>query len=532
MGVTSFAKVATRPGGYMEIYPVTPNMGIVISANGNVGIGTTGPVVKLHINEPSINAPQIKLSNTNSGSTATDGLNLTMIGDITGAQLWFYENGYLRFATNSTERFRISAAGGFSFGSYASAGNDPGAENMIIQGKMGIGTASPTNKLEVDGGSASTRLRISTTHTGTQTAGIILANSSKTAFNDGLIISHGGGYTRFDDLVGNEIMRLTPQSGAVGNTSFSGNVGIGIAEALEKLHVAGTIRTNHEYERNIIFAANWAINDYIDVVQVATGVYGGLYEVSIQTSYASFAEHATFMVSGGHAAANAWRNAAAIDTSSFVGSGMNFTVDANGDSYYTKFRIRAIKTGGSTGATVMFKVRSIGNTSGWTTLTTSGSNGSVSGTYSSYGDSYSLYGGNASVGAGNLALFLNNSGNVGIGTTTPARKLSVNGAAGGTAAWYNDSDERLKKNIVTIPHALERVQQLRGVNFEWKETSTYPSGNQMGFIAQEALPIIPEVVSKPGEYYSMAYSPITALLTEAIKAVSYTHLTLPTILRV
>ena len=109
------------------------------------------------------------------------------------------------------------------------------------------------------------------------------------------------------------------------------------------------------------------------------------------------------------------------------------------------------------------------------------------------------------------------SGKVGISTTVPARKLSVNGDAGGTTAWYNDSDERLKKNIVTIPDALDRVQQLRGVTFEWKDTKAHPTGNQMGFIAQEAKKIIPEVVSQVGEYYSMQYAPITALLTEAIK---------------
>jgi len=31
------------------------------------------------------------------------------------------------------------------------------------------------------------------------------------------------------------------------------------------------------------------------------------------------------------------------------------------------------------------------------------------------------------------------------------------------------SDERLKKNIETIPNALETVSGLRGVTFEWKD---------------------------------------------------------------
>ncbi len=64
---------------------------------------------------------------------------------------------------------------------------------------------------------------------------------------------------------------------------------------------------------------------------------------------------------------------------------------------------------------------------------------------------------------------------------------------------------------------MDKVQQLRGVNFEWKDTTVHFTGNQIGFIAQEAKVIIPEVVSQVGEYYSMQYAPITALLTQAIK---------------
>ena len=39
----------------------------------------------------------------------------------------------------------------------------------------------------------------------------------------------------------------------------------------------------------------------------------------------------------------------------------------------------------------------------------------------------------------------------------------------------------------------------------------------MGFIAQEAAGIIPEVVSHDGGHYAMQYGPVTALLVEALK---------------
>ncbi len=96
-------------------------------------------------------------------------------------------------------------------------------------------------------------------------------------------------------------------------------------------------------------------------------------------------------------------------------------------------------------------------------------------------------------------------------------KFWVNNSAGGTSAWSSSSDKRLKKNISTIPNALEKIKKLRGVNFEWKKPETHREGLQMGFIAQESIDIIPEVVDGKSEYMSMEYAPITALLVEAIK---------------
>ena len=93
----------------------------------------------------------------------------------------------------------------------------------------------------------------------------------------------------------------------------------------------------------------------------------------------------------------------------------------------------------------------------------------------------------------------------------------VNGTAGGISDWTIDSDKRLKKEITTIPNALEKVMSLRGVNFYWKDSKKRGEELQMGFIAQEFKLIIPEVVKKNSEYYSMQYAPITAVLVEAVK---------------
>lgn len=97
------------------------------------------------------------------------------------------------------------------------------------------------------------------------------------------------------------------------------------------------------------------------------------------------------------------------------------------------------------------------------------------------------------------------------------RTFFSNGQAGGTTAWFNDSDRRLKKNISTIQSPLQKIQELRGVNYEWKDSKNHHNGLRMGFIAQEVLAIVPEVVDSTGGHYSMQYAPLTALLVEAVK---------------
>jgi hypothetical protein len=97
------------------------------------------------------------------------------------------------------------------------------------------------------------------------------------------------------------------------------------------------------------------------------------------------------------------------------------------------------------------------------------------------------------------------------------RTFFVNGSAGGTGAWWNDSDASLKKDISTIENALQKVLSLRGVSYYWKDELNRDNDKHIGFIAQEAVTIVPEVVGNNGGSYSMQYAPVTALLVEAFK---------------
>lgn len=110
-------------------------------------------------------------------------------------------------------------------------------------------------------------------------------------------------------------------------------------------------------------------------------------------------------------------------------------------------------------------------------------------------------------------------GNVGIGTTTPTRILQVmqNSSTDPIAdAWTTYSSRRWKTNITKIPHALDKVQHLRGVYYDWKANGKH----DIGLIAEEVGEVIPEVVQyeKNGkDATSVDYARLVALLIEAIK---------------
>ena len=74
------------------------------------------------------------------------------------------------------------------------------------------------------------------------------------------------------------------------------------------------------------------------------------------------------------------------------------------------------------------------------------------------------------------------------------------------------SDINLKTNIETIDSAVEIIDNLRGVSFDWKETGK----SSYGVIAQEIEQFLPQLVSD-GETKSVNYNGIIGILIEAVK---------------
>jgi trimeric autotransporter adhesin len=130
-------------------------------------------------------------------------------------------------------------------------------------------------------------------------------------------------------------------------------------------------------------------------------------------------------------------------------------------------------------------------------------------------------------------------GNVGMGVSNPTFKLDVNGTvrlqgiSGETNGNYlcveasgeitnggascASSDARLKKDILPIKDALDKILALKGVSYKWKEPLRGDS-REIGLIAQDVLTQFPEAVNKNAKgFLQVNYDGLVGPLVESIK---------------
>ena len=82
------------------------------------------------------------------------------------------------------------------------------------------------------------------------------------------------------------------------------------------------------------------------------------------------------------------------------------------------------------------------------------------------------------------------------------------------------SDKNLKTNIIPIENAIDKVLQLKGVEFDFisSDDTGYLGVHQIGLIAQDVSKVIPEVVSKNNDgTLGLSYQHLVPLLIEAMK---------------
>ncbi len=84
------------------------------------------------------------------------------------------------------------------------------------------------------------------------------------------------------------------------------------------------------------------------------------------------------------------------------------------------------------------------------------------------------------------------------------------------ASFTNSSDINLKEKVASLEGSLDKIMQLRGVSFFWKNTDS-GKDKQMGLIAQEVENVYPSLVNGTDGNKTLNYNGLIAPLIEAVK---------------
>jgi hypothetical protein len=500
---------------------------MMISSSGNIGIGTTTPiyndVVMPYAKTATSTAASFFIRSNEAPASNPFGLRFQIVGGATNS---------VRYAALQTTEYN-NADGG----------------NIILQpagGNFGIGVF-PGSFFEAYSNSNTTNIAYFTTSGSANRMILGAKNVGNNALID--IRAHGSTYT--ETVIGNSMTNavgvvgytpaLTPM--VVGTTTnsplvFGTNnlevmritgsfVGIGITSPSYALHILPTATYGNAEDGNIAIRA---IPSGGTVTSPTTA--GGI-------------------VFGDTNLANSYMGRIAViqdNPASSTTSHMRFYTNAGGGNGATAERMRITGAGNvgvnTAGSICRFVVADAGTviTSGDVTFdsqakgielynTISGTTDNLVGYWFSNGPHKAgLAAGRTNAGAGwelDMRFFTHNSATSNLNHTYENMRLYGNGNLtinGSLTSNGGLSDINLKENLVKISSPLDKISQINGYTFDWKE-GTPPNGEMLGIvhdaglIAQEVETIIPDIVreNKWDGTKMLNYNGVTALLVEAIK---------------
>ena len=528
-----------------------------ITSGGNVGIGTTSPAVKLHVDSGNTNHValfqstdstayiQLRDSGAYSNIVSADG-SLLLEAD-NGSDL---ANSSIRFSVDASEKMRIDSAG-----------------------NVGIGTTGPNQKLHVEGAIYA--------GTANSTSGSLILVGK---YNNGNIITIGGEYSNGGIVIGYGVKPSTTASGAFLSSSAlanlergaytqvgsehrwwsgayqtvaeggavtmsrtmtldgAGNLGIGTTSPSRKLHIVDSVWDNSNgggviFENSNTVGASLTLKPSASVVtNGANGwaLYAGGPGAAIGDGNLGFWAHATndarmVIQRGGNVGIGTTSPAVKLDvngdialkgTSVFNLNSAALTIgDTAGTDSVTTLKLT---TAGDSTTVYLDDDGNVGintATPSYNLTVDSGTNDIGILTASSDSGSYVGFLDNSTstipkIGAVGNKLILDASQYVGIKRTDPSYALDVSGTIRATGDVIAYSDARVKENVETIPNALDKVKAMRGVGYN----KIGEQKRSIGVIAQEMIEVMPEVVSQDEQgMYSVAYGNLVGVLVEAMK---------------
>jgi hypothetical protein len=258
---------------------------LTVSGSGRVGLNTTSPISRFHINCNVSDDYGLYINGENRNSISGNlGIGLTNPGE----KLDVIGNIRAKYAANSSnisfepdfaQVYLVASSADNTFGdkkmvinssglSLRAMGTSTAAMEITSGGNVGIGTTSPSAKLDIETSSGGYAVVIKNTLAGGDFLKMT-GDSGNTVFEFG---SGGTGGDGFLNMYADNSQKVLIN--ADGNSYFNGgNVGMGTTSPAQKLHVVGAIRASGDYEQtgNNVFV-NTSYDAYLQTDAAGAGI--------------------------------------------------------------------------------------------------------------------------------------------------------------------------------------------------------------------------------------------------------------------
>jgi len=461
-----------------------------VDTSGNLGIGTAAPGTKLQIVAAGSTDVRSSVGNANAGfQMGVEATGPCLLANFVAQPIYI--------ATNGTERMRVDSVG-----------------------NVGIGTASPTNALQLVGtAKASSQLYVGSNSDDNYSGGVQnLSNSSRSISIQADPTNAGASTILTFGVDGTERMRI----------DSSGNVGIGTSSPAGRLHARFDAGVGDGYTGKFIFQTTdqrLTLGTYWE-----SGV--GQYARIQSSTDAGTAQTLLLNPDGGNVGIGTASPGEKLDVNGNSRAGIATSSDVYFKAQNSAGSLFLLQKSASaaiytpTSQPLIFDIAGermridssgnllVGTTSAVGKLTVSDANDRTEAT-----SQFSI------TGAGYTGYHFLNGTAYHIGQNSNSRDVNIysgsNTAVGvrlvpGGVAWIAYSDERMKDIIEPIENAAQKVSTLRTVIGKYKTDEA--DKRRVFMIAQDVQAVLPEAVVEDSKgMLGMAYDNIVPLLTAAIK---------------